>query len=37
MVPFVLSVPLTGDYVQRAYGDLRNFDIFEFTVNCGND
>jgi hypothetical protein len=22
-----------GDYVARALGDLRNFDIFDFTLN----
>lgn len=33
MVPMVLSVPLSGDYVRKAEGDPRNFDIFEFTCN----
>jgi phosphonoacetate hydrolase len=31
-VPFVLSVPLAGDYAQRA-GELRNFDIFDYALN----
>jgi len=32
-VPFVLSEPLKPDYVRRAAGDPRNFDVFDFTVN----
>lgn len=33
MVPMLLSEPLRGEYVARAAGDPRNFDIFEFTCN----
>jgi phosphonoacetate hydrolase len=33
MVPFVISERLSADYLQRAAGDLRNFDIFDFTIN----
>jgi phosphonoacetate hydrolase len=33
MVPFLLSAPLKADYVARARGDVRNFDIFDFTCN----
>ena len=33
MVPFLLSEPLGPTYAVRADGDLRNFDIFEFTCN----
>jgi phosphonoacetate hydrolase len=33
MVPFLLSAPLRPEYLARARGDLRNFDIFEFTCN----
>jgi phosphonoacetate hydrolase len=33
MVPFILSAPLNAGYAARARGDLRNFDIFEFTCN----
>jgi len=33
MVPFILSAPLKADYAARARGDLRNFDIFDFTCN----
>lgn len=33
MVPFLISEPLSPDYVRRAQGDLRNFDIFDFTIN----
>ena len=32
MVPFLLSEKITAEYSRRA-GDLRNFDIFEFTSN----
>jgi phosphonoacetate hydrolase len=31
-VPFVLSVPLAGDYARRD-GELRNFDIFDYALN----
>lgn len=34
MVPFLVSEPLSQEYARRATADLRNFDIFEFTVNC---
>lgn len=33
MVPFLLSAPLREEYVRRAAGDVRNFDIFDFTLN----
>ncbi len=33
MVPFMLSAPLKPDYAARARGDVRNFDIFDFTCN----
>jgi phosphonoacetate hydrolase len=33
MVPFILSAPLNADYAARARGDVRNFDIFDFTCN----
>ncbi len=33
MVPFIVSEPLRDSYSQRALGDLRNFDIFDFAVN----
>ena len=33
MVPFILSQPLGPIHAQRARGDVRNFDIFEFTCN----
>ncbi len=33
MVPFLLSAPLNADYAARARGDVRNFDIFDFTCN----
>ena len=33
MVPFILSHPLKPDYAARAMADVRNFDIFDFTVN----
>lgn len=33
MVPFVLSEPLNEEYAQRAKGDPRNFNIFDFTIN----
>ncbi|REJ70349.1 MAG: phosphonoacetate hydrolase [Planctomycetota bacterium] len=36
MVPMLLSEPLSGEYVSRAAGDPRNFDIFEFTCNGGD-
>ena len=35
MVPFVMSEPLNPIYAQRAAGDVRNFDVFEFTLNGG--
>lgn len=33
MVPLVFSAPLNEAYAVRASGDVRNFDIFEFTCN----
>ncbi len=33
MVPLVFSEPLNAAYAARAAGDVRNFDIFEFTCN----
>lgn len=33
MVPLVFSKPLNAAYATRAGGDVRNFDIFEFTCN----
>ncbi len=33
MVPFLVSAPLKPDYTARAAADLRNFDIFDFTLN----
>lgn len=33
MVPLVFSEPLNTAYATRAAGDVRNFDIFEFTCN----
>ena len=33
MVPLVFSEPLNADYAAGAAGDVRNFDIFEFTCN----
>jgi phosphonoacetate hydrolase len=33
MVPFVLSAPLNAAYAAKARGDVRNFDIFDFTCN----
>lgn len=33
MVPFLFSEPLKPDYLARALGDPRNFDIFDFTCN----
>jgi phosphonoacetate hydrolase len=33
MVPLVFSEPLNSTYATRAAGDVRNFDIFEFTCN----
>jgi phosphonoacetate hydrolase len=36
MVPFVLSERLNPEYSQRALGDVRNFDIFDFAINGVN-
>ncbi len=36
MVPFVVSEPFSPAYAARAAGDLRNFDIFDFTCNASN-
>jgi phosphonoacetate hydrolase len=33
MVPFLLSEPLRPEYLRRAHGDPRNFDLFDFTLN----
>lgn len=33
IVPFVFSKPLTSTYYQRAAGDPRNFNVFDFTIN----
>jgi phosphonoacetate hydrolase len=33
MVPFLISEPLRPDYAARAQADVRNFDIFDFTLN----
>ena len=33
MVPFLVSEPLGPESARRARGDLRNFDIFDLTVN----
>jgi phosphonoacetate hydrolase len=33
MVPLLFSEPLNASYAARAAGDVRNFDIFEFTCN----
>jgi phosphonoacetate hydrolase len=33
MVPLIFSRPLSAAYAARAMGDVRNFDIFEFTCN----
>jgi len=33
MVPFVISEPLTPEYLAKAQGDPRNFDLFDFICN----
>ena len=33
MVPLLFSAPLKPAYAGRALADVRNFDIFDFTVN----
>ena len=33
MVPFIFSAPLNREYAQRAHGDVRNFDVFDFVCN----
>ena len=33
MVPLVISEPLTPDYLAKAQGDPRNFDLFDFICN----
>jgi phosphonoacetate hydrolase len=33
MVPLIFSEPLNANYTARAAGDVRNFDVFEFTCN----
>jgi len=35
MVPMLLSEPLSFTYRAKAFGDPRNFDIFDFTINGG--
>jgi phosphonoacetate hydrolase len=34
MVPMLLSEPLNAEYKEKAQGDPRNFDIFEFACNA---
>ena len=34
MVPMLLSEPLNQDYLRKARGDPRNFDIFDFACNA---
>jgi len=36
MVPLLLSEPLNADYVRKAQGDPRNFDVFDFACNGSN-
>jgi phosphonoacetate hydrolase len=33
MVPFLFSAPLNAQYAQKARGDVRNFDVFDFVCN----
>lgn len=33
MVPLLISHPLNKTYLQKAAGDARNFDVFDFTIN----
>ncbi len=33
MVPLILSHPLRKEYIMKAAGDPRNFDVFDFTIN----
>jgi phosphonoacetate hydrolase len=33
MVPFIFSAPLKPEFVRRANGDPRNFDLFDFLCN----
>jgi len=33
MVPFIISHQLNDEYRHKARGDVRNFDIFDFTIN----
>lgn len=33
MVPLLISHPLNKTYMQKAAGDARNFDVFDFTIN----
>ena len=33
MVPFAVSEPLNDEYLAKAHGDLRNFDILDFVIN----
>jgi phosphonoacetate hydrolase len=34
MVPMLLSEPLNAEYKEKAQGDPRNFDVFEFACNA---
>lgn len=36
MVPLLLSEPLNAEYVRKAQGDPRNFDVFDFACNASN-
>lgn len=36
MVPLLLSEPLNPEYVRKAQGDPRNFDVFDFACNGAN-
>lgn len=33
MVPLIISHPLNADYRMKAWGDPRNFNVFDFTIN----
>jgi phosphonoacetate hydrolase len=37
MVPLLISHPLNAHYRQKAAGDARNFDVFDFTINGTNN
>jgi phosphonoacetate hydrolase len=36
MVPMIISEPMNAEYLRKASGDPRNFDIFDFTINGTN-